>query len=483
MKNSFSFYQGAAPGINSLGKRFLESAVMRQKAENDTLDGLTQSELRMQQAAKTAAEAQALQNRQNTLGDDAGFIAGMSGAPSPMVQKFLDYAKTGNYGTLQPLTPNDDDGNVNESVTQIAVPPELAPHLDRINRARQTLFATRAAGTANPDQIARSLGEFQGQGITDAVQQNIARGDVNLASAQNQGGKLGQQIKLFGNAGGTGATFNQATGDVRTDNALAQSEIAKNLVQRNEKPATLRPVTDAQGRLWNFNSQTGEFSPSLEPGTGAQIQGKNTAPEKALPHSSVKDLAAAGEAVENTNRMSRTFKPEYGGHFILGDMLNKMKRIVGDETGMAQWWQDMDMLQNQTRHTLFGSALTATELAAWEKTSVNPRMNAKEIETNLARRAEIEARAASKLARAYAVAGYNKEQIKELVGIGAQYLDQPAPPATQQPGRNFAPPTATPPAKPNNTPPPKIPEGTRRQLNGEWYIRQGGQWIRLGAGA
>lgn len=159
---------------------------------------------------------------------------------------------------------------------------------------------------------------------------------------------------------------------------------------------------------------------------------------KALPTPAIDKLSAAGTAVEDTRRLTGSFKTEYGGKTILGDLSNTYKRIMGDETGQAQWWQDMDALQNQTRHNLFGSALTATELKAWEKTSISPRMDADQIQQNLKRRQEIEARAASKLARAYAAGGYNKEQIKELLGIGADYIENPAKPVAPIGGQNLS---------------------------------------------
>ena len=175
------------------------------------------------------------------------------------------------------------------------------------------------------------------------------------------------------------------------------------------------------------------FPPSQDAPTGraVPVEGFNKL-GKALPNPAVKDLSAAGAAVEDSARLKNSFNTEYGGKTILGDMSNTLKRVFGDDTGQAQWWQDMDALQNQTRHNLFGSALTKTELQAWEKTSITPRMNPDQIVQNLARRQEIESRAASKLARAYTAAGYNKDQINELLGTAAEYVNQPAPPVKGQ---------------------------------------------------
>lgn len=187
------------------------------------------------------------------------------------------------------------------------------------------------------------------------------------------------------------------------------------------------PVAGMQnGKPVFFQPSKGGGAASIVPGIEPPARTVN---EKSLPTTAIKSLTGAGQAVEDTNRLTNTFKDGYGGKTILGNLSNTIGRLAGDDTGQAQWWQDMDQLQNQTRHELFGSALTKTELSAWEKTSVNPRMNAGEIKKNLLRRQEIEARAASKLARGYAAAGYSKDQINELLGTAAEYLDKPAPPA------------------------------------------------------
>ena len=151
---------------------------------------------------------------------------------------------------------------------------------------------------------------------------------------------------------------------------------------------------------------------------------------KALPSPAVTSLSAAGAAVEDTSRSKRTFKDEYGGKTIMGRLSNTIGKLVGDDTGQVQWWQDYDSAQNLARNALFGSALTNTEKEAWEMIAVNPRMDADEIKKNIDRKQALEARAASKLGRAYAAGGYSKDQIKELLGDAAVYLESGAPSVT-----------------------------------------------------
>lgn len=149
---------------------------------------------------------------------------------------------------------------------------------------------------------------------------------------------------------------------------------------------------------------------------------------KPLPEAGRKELLDIGTAAETSKRLLDTFKPEYGGNYILGDLDNTGRRMLGDKSGQASWWQALDLQQAEARHKLFGSALTKTELPNWEKTAILPRMSSEEIIKNLTRRAEIEARVVAKLARSYVAGGYNRAEIAELLGpTGAKYLEQAAP--------------------------------------------------------
>lgn len=162
-------------------------------------------------------------------------------------------------------------------------------------------------------------------------------------------------------------------------------------------------------------------------GTKARADAAKDA-RKPLPEAGRKELLDIGTAAETSKRLLDTFKPEYGGNYLLGDTENMGRRLMGDKSGQAAWWQALDLQQAEARHKLFGSALTKTELPNWEKTAILPRMSSEEIVKNLTRRAEIEARVVAKLARSYVAGGYNRAEIAELLGpTGAKYLEQEAP--------------------------------------------------------
>ena len=147
------------------------------------------------------------------------------------------------------------------------------------------------------------------------------------------------------------------------------------------------------------------------PGGPADDTGK---PGTALTNPMIKEIEALTGQRDAFRSLTEGFRPEFGGN-IMGDWENTARRLVGDDTGQAQWWQNMQMQDNAVRHGLFGAALTATEQAAWNRTTVTPRMDPEEIQKNLQRRKEIIETATARLARVYAKGGYNKDQLGEYV--------------------------------------------------------------------
>jgi hypothetical protein len=299
------------------------------------------------------------------------------------------------------------------------------------------------AGKAPPSQQDGAVHVIRG------TQQSIAMPNPTASEASGYMREVPVEVHQAGPASVETYQAAQMQNQINAANPVAaktQQELAKQELENSGKRDVAAIAANAHLRAAGMGLQAGKVPAGYRmraDGSGMEaIPGGPADIGKALPTPAVKELGAAGTAVEDTTRLSSTFKPEYGGHTALGDMSNTFGRLFDDKNGQAQWWQDMDTLQNQTRHALFGSALTKTELAAWEKTSIAPRMNAEQIQQNLARRQEIEARAASKLARSYTAAGYNKQQIAELLGNADQYLSNSAPAVTQSSPRSAPQPAA-----------------------------------------
>jgi len=190
-----------------------------QEMQADQMAAETAQKLGLAEKARREAEAMGLRTR--ALQDQTGFVSAQSGAPARVVQRMQDYLQNGNWGSEQPGAAEIQDMNLVGREAQpreiTEMPAEVTPFAQAVRRGLQTYSAMLAGKESTADQIAKASGEYQGQSITDAVRAAIDRGDTERASALNQGGKLGTQIKVFDNIGDTGAVFSPASGVVRAD--------------------------------------------------------------------------------------------------------------------------------------------------------------------------------------------------------------------------------------------------------------------------
>lgn len=146
------------------------------------------------------------------------------------------------------------------------------------------------------------------------------------------------------------------------------------------------------------------------------IPGGPAAIGKALPTKLATDLGEQAQLSDNTNRFQKSFKKDFANHTVVGEMDNAGKRLFGDDSGQAQWWQDYALHESTVRHSLFGASLTPGEQAQWTKLTVTPRMDSTQVKLNLDRRAQIENRSLSRMMNSASKGGYNKEQIEAVTG-------------------------------------------------------------------
>ncbi len=204
-----------------------------------------------------------------------------------------------------------------------------------------------------------------------------------------------------------------------------RAELARD---RDRLLAAMRP--QAQERLVPVEQPDGTVN--YEP--ASQAVGKKVPPPRrdarGLPPNAIKELASTGETATSFIRLSTNFKDEFGGKgsAFIGDIQNTIGRNLGAGKGdQADWWQDYQNQKNIVRNKLFGSALTATEAAEFDKANINPGMKPEIIRKNLSRQKAAAIRAAKKLSGAYRTGGYNEEQINEALGLSAADLaDEPA---------------------------------------------------------
>jgi hypothetical protein len=132
----------------------------------------------------------------------------------------------------------------------------------------------------------------------------------------------------------------------------------------------------------------------------------------------------------------------------------------------ATFWQGYDRFKNVVRNDLFGSALTATEQAAFEKADINPGMNPKSIRENLKIQQGLAETALKRKAAALVSEGYRPESISAAYGVKLEDLGV----STQRSGAAAAPKAAQ---------GQQFQEGqtaTNKQT-GEKRVYRGGQWV------
>lgn len=352
MKNSFAFYQGAAPGFSGLAARIAGASGLRDKGEAEGMKDAAHMDLYGAQAEEARSKAAGQQARQAALADEVGGLGALSGLAAPLARKAAEYFRTGAV-RYEPLTPNDDEGNVMSAAVSDGAPPELRPHLPALTRARQTMWAAQAGG-GNADQLSKAAGNFQEQAITDAVQAKLREAalanPVDAASAMNQGGKIGQKIDRFSTGAG-GMTINDATGEtvagaannkavadlraamqsagIDPDGAQAKELFKQLAVKMTTHPGIVAPnlhfVTDAKGNVRALDPKTGEERPiQATDGAGPLNVGND------------KLTADLDRKVTHfAEQMQKTNIPQFEA--ILADLKGELAKYVGkDVPGVGQ---------------------------------------------------------------------------------------------------------------------------------------------------
>jgi hypothetical protein len=138
-----------------------------------------------------------------------------------------------------------------------------------------------------------------------------------------------------------------------------------------------------------------------------------------LPFSAVEKFSEQGGVLKTYDELGNTFKNDFADKTFsaVGDIQNwigsRGKMGYGDQ---ADWWSDYYRQRNVARNALFGSALTKTEAAAFEKTDINPGMSPDQIRKNLERQRELARTAAYKIGASMASQGFSQKTIEEAIG-------------------------------------------------------------------
>jgi hypothetical protein len=170
----------------------------------------------------------------------------------------------------------------------------------------------------------------------------------------------------------------------------------------------------------------------MQPGTPEFTQfvlGTKTEPTQKLGFTDITKLTEEGGKYNSVASFADSFKDEFAGYGgeAIGNAATWMGRYTPILPGAASkeasgFWQEYDKYKNKARNDMFGSALTATEQAAFERADINPGMDPKIVRKNLDVQRQALKSAAVKKANALIQAGYDPAPIAAAYGLDLKQL-------------------------------------------------------------
>lgn len=138
---------------------------------------------------------------------------------------------------------------------------------------------------------------------------------------------------------------------------------------------------------------------------------------KALRQGDSDNLRKAVNQFADMSRIRSNFVDNYGGNFA-GGLENWAQGYASGigTPGQHDWWSDMANMDNVIRNGLFGASLTEGEKAAFNRTTVSPGMDPKEIQKNLGRRQDVMRGALQRYIGGLKAGGWSGAEIDALVG-------------------------------------------------------------------
>lgn len=248
-------YEAARPGANSLVSAF--SGRTRQDTADETMKSLANVDYLRSRMGESDAKARDINQRSDYLGNQDKVISDSTGIPLPLVGKFTEYMKHGDFGQ-KPLGPDESGNEISgPGLRNTEIPADITPLMESLKKGARLYGNTRSSESSNPIQLAQAAGEFQGQDATQYVQDKIIAGDIKGASAYNQGSKLGNEIKDSENVSRIVAQSRVESGSGRGKQG-GKLPVGALRLQQDE--------LDAIGTASSINSDMGALSKQIDEG-------------------------------------------------------------------------------------------------------------------------------------------------------------------------------------------------------------------------
>lgn len=343
------------------------------------------------------------------------------------------------------------------------------------NERKQALAGLAQKGILDPQQLGVEL---------------LRIGDLNGAMAAAQLAQTQSDRQWQRQTSERDFNFREQEARRAQGNADRTYRIQESAINRKEGPPSGFRVS-ADGMRWEPIPGGPQDPATIGAQKKAAEDAKGSKP-KPLPSSDANKLVQKGQTLEDVNRFETTFNDSYAGWKspMIGNIANTVARNagIGNEQG-ATWWQDYDRYKNVVRNQLFGSALTATEAAAFEKADINPGMTPAAVRRNLKIQKNAATSAATKMARLYVAQGRDPDEIEGALGVSLESLG--VQPKQAAPSQATAAPATAPAQQPGAPAKPgrfvdnfaDVPEGARFRAGGRVFRKVNGRAVPEDGGA
>jgi hypothetical protein len=292
--------------------------------------------------------------------------------------------------------------------------PELRSRLDKATTGKSSadefLAALGYAGVAPPKkQITRERVDLGDRVIERTVdtQGNIT-GETSLRKGATPKAPGSGSGDGSGGGGGGGMLGGKTGEELLAALPDADARIVRGLADGSIKPDSISIKGNRRERMLALAKQ---YKPDANLAGGGNTK---------IPAPVLKSLQDARETSAAITSLAERFKPGFASKGVLGmgsDASLAAKSVLGLDRDSVDWWKDYrKQVELVERHALFGAALTETEKGSWRSADINPGMDDRVIQTNIAKRAELAKKVLEATQQDLIDSGYNAERINSIAG-------------------------------------------------------------------
>src|SRR5262245_35299080 len=218
----------------------------------------------------------------------------------------------------------------------------------------------------------------------------------------------------------------EAARDRHAKRLEAQAKIFESMALAEQTDATRRalahPPADPLVQVQNTDGTITYVPRSQAPGMQAPPRGTGRGQPpggRQLSPSAVNQISADESRMSQFTNLRDSWRPEYGGMGTgVGNLSGRYNPLASEQQrAQSQWWQYYQEFVNDMRHGQFGSALTPTEKAEFEKAMVTPNTDPRMISAYLERQLKIAENARQRRLENFKRGGYDVSGFGDQPGV------------------------------------------------------------------